>query len=155
MFSVCTKVVIVQSQLHDSSILECISSSFLLREGKHDHLPEVVIALNRQNMELPVTTSDEERVASEVQTVLAPHYGSQTPKLFVMPDTGAELASAKTFKTEVEALYMELIREPSSSSRLPPAVCTQKDWIKYADKAQTMIHSRAVNIADCFQKKIT
>lgn len=155
MFSVCNKVVVVQSQLYDTSVLECLSSAFLLMEGRGDHLPEVIFVLNRQCMDLPITTEDEERLASKIQSTLSPYYSGQTPKLFVVPDTEAEIVSAQSFKVSVETLYMELIKESSPSSKLPQSlhINTQKDWLRYAEKVRSKVHNNAVRIADYFQMK--
>lgn len=156
MFSVCNKIVVVQSQLHDMSVLECITSSFLLMEGRGDHLPEVIFALNRQNMDLPITTEDEDSLASKIQTALSPYYSGQTAKLFAIPDTEAEIVSTQSFRVSVETLYMELIKESASSSKLPQSlhINTHKDWVKQAEKIRSRIHSNALRLADNFQMKI-
>lgn len=156
MLSVCNKIVVVQSQLYDTAVLECLSSAFLFMEGRCEHLPEIIFVLSRQCIELPITTEDDERLASKIQSTLSPYYSSQTPKLFVVPDTSAEVVSAQSFKVSVEALYMELIKEPPSSSKLPPSlrISTQKDWVKHAEKVRSKIHSNAVRLVDNFQVKV-
>lgn len=156
MLSVCNKIVVVQSQLYDTAVLECLSSAFLFMEGRCEHIPEIIFVLSRQSMELPITTEDDERLASKIQSALSPYYSGQTPKLFVVPDTDAEVVSTQSFTVSVEALYMELIKESSSSSKLPPGlhINTQKDWVKHAERVRSKIHGNATRLADSFQMKM-